>query len=237
MMKNALKEIKLGFQLLKYGFQVKANVVMVLMFCVLGIVMEFATGGITMYGGMFILISGIVPMQMICSVGVSDLAKISSKRKKLETSVAILSTTMVTLIAYGMTLLVKGFFYMKNPGLGGLISNQLFLTAIVGAIFLIYSGLVYKHFVISMIVLIVALMVIGAYSSLSMLILNYDEEIAEITMATKDAALGLPYGVSALLGIGIILLGGVVCWLLTKAFYKHEMSKMAFCAALKKAKQ
>lgn len=237
MMKNVLKEIKLGFQLIQYGFQMKANVIMVLFFLMIGIVMEFAFDGITIHGGMLILICGIVPMQMICSIGVSDIGKISPKRKRMETRIGTFCTTILTLAAYLILVMVKGFLYFNNPDQAGFISNQLLLTAITGAIFLIYSGLVYKHFVISMIVLIVAMMVMGVYNSLSMLVLNYDEEIMEITMAAQEGVYALPYAISAVLGAVIILLGGVICWLLTKVFYRHEMSKMAFGAALKKAMQ
>lgn len=234
MMKNLLKEISLGFKTIRYGFQLKSNIALMVIFLILGISGEFLCGGTSIFGGLYVTICAIVPMQLICSLGVSNLAKTSPKRKHLETFIPTACATIVMFALYTVLLILKAIFCYLKPENAEAISFQLILVGAICAFMLIYCGVVFKHFVISMILLIGAMSVVGGFSGMLMAV----DELENGSFLEKvSSPFSTSFGVAVVIGYLLILIGGFLCWLLTRLFYKHEMSKWAYGAALRKAMQ
>ena len=53
-----LKDIKLGFKLLRYGYKLKLNVIMLVFFAVFGIASDIMSKGTTIIGGIYFMMSG-----------------------------------------------------------------------------------------------------------------------------------------------------------------------------------
>ena len=52
-----LKDIKLGFKLLKYGYKLKLNIIMLVFFAIIGIASDIMSRGTTIIGGVYLLFS------------------------------------------------------------------------------------------------------------------------------------------------------------------------------------
>lgn len=232
MMKNLLKEISLGFRTIRYGFQLKTNIALVVIFFILGIITEIGCRGTVYFGGFYMTICGIVPMQLICSLGVSDLAKSSPKREHMETFIPTACSTVTMLAVYTVLMIIKAVLCQIYPEYAGTISYQLIMTGVMCALIMVYCGVVFKHFILSIILLCVAMSVGGFCEGILMAVDTLEGNGFIITSGTP---MELPFIPCALAGYLLILIGGFLCWLLTKLFYKHEMSKYAYGAALRKA--
>lgn len=60
-----LKDIKLGFKLLRYGYKLKLNVIMLVLFAVIGIASDIMSKGTTIIGGVYFMMSGMFTFQLI----------------------------------------------------------------------------------------------------------------------------------------------------------------------------
>ena len=68
-----LKDIKLGFKLLRCGYKLKLNVIMLVFFAVFGIASDIMSKGTTIVGGIYFMMSGMFTFQLIMSMDVSEL--------------------------------------------------------------------------------------------------------------------------------------------------------------------
>ena len=66
-----LKDLITGFKLLKYGYKIKLNLIMIAIFMVIGVVVEVVSGGGNVIGGFYFMILGMFAYQMIISMDVS----------------------------------------------------------------------------------------------------------------------------------------------------------------------
>lgn len=76
-----LKDIKLGFKLLKYGYKLKLNVIMLVFFAIFGIASEIFSKGTSIIGGVYFMMSGMFTFQLIMSMDVSELIQSTSLKK------------------------------------------------------------------------------------------------------------------------------------------------------------
>ena len=67
-----LKDIKLGFKLLRYGYKLKLNVIMFVFFAVIGIASDIMSKGTSIIGGVYFMMCGMFTFQLIMSMDVSD---------------------------------------------------------------------------------------------------------------------------------------------------------------------
>jgi hypothetical protein len=77
-----LKDIKLGFKLLRYGYKLKLNVIMLVFFAIFGIASEIFSKGTSIIGGVYFMMSGMFTFQLIMSMDVSELIQSTSLKKK-----------------------------------------------------------------------------------------------------------------------------------------------------------
>ena len=64
-----LKDIKLGFKLLRYGYKMKLNVIMFVFFAVIGIASDIMSKGTSIIGGVYFMMCGMFTFQLIMSDG------------------------------------------------------------------------------------------------------------------------------------------------------------------------
>ena len=88
-----LKDIKLGFKVLRYGYKLKLNVIMLVFFAVFGIASDIMSKGTTIVGGIYFMMSGMFTFQLIMSMDVSELIQSTSLKKKLQIYIPVMSST------------------------------------------------------------------------------------------------------------------------------------------------
>ena len=89
-----LKDIKLGFKLLKYGYKLKLNIFMLAFFAIFGIASDIMSKGTSIIGGIYIMMCGMFTFQLIMSMDVSELIQSTSLKKKLQIYIPVLSSTV-----------------------------------------------------------------------------------------------------------------------------------------------
>ena len=77
-----LKDIKLGFKLLRYGYKLKLNVIMFVFFAVIGIASDIMSKGTSIIGGVYFMMCGMFTFQLIMSMDVSELIQSTSLEKE-----------------------------------------------------------------------------------------------------------------------------------------------------------
>ena len=95
-----LKDIKLGFKLLRYGYKLKLNVIMFVFFAVIGIASDIMSKGTSIIGGVYFMMCGMFTFQLIMSMDVSELIQSTSLKKKLQIYIPVLSSTVINLVVF-----------------------------------------------------------------------------------------------------------------------------------------
>lgn len=231
-------ELKKGWKLAFYGISKTANLVFMAAFAVIGILLEVMTvadqaggGGhfsgiytVLDLGAVFLFCAIMLPGQLATSLDVSLLAQASPYKKKLQTDIACALTMWSSLAAMAVIVIIRLIGAAVAPGQAEAILGQLPVAGTIGFVLILFSGVLYKFFVLSMIILYVIVFAGG----MGLGILD--------TMGKFSGMFGsgLPAAASVLLAFAFVLAGCGLQWLITRAAYKRPLSKYAFGAAAQK---
>lgn len=210
-----MKDLKLGFQFLKYAYGRKGAIacaaVMFLLafpFCVAGM---FEAIGIP--GAYFFLLAAFVPCQSLISLYASDLVMASPARKRLEIAVYTMMQFAGSIVSYLLALVIGGIVAVCSPGQIGTVCSQLILTSVFAVIISLYSAVSRKYFIASSIVFVLIFIFFKAFTDM------------EWWLPSTEVGWGLFAGV-VLKGMALILCSGGLMYLLNLALYKAPMSKL-----------
>ena len=96
----------LGIKLLKYTFQFKQNVFLMVLFAFMGTLWFFLPGSMAQFGPVYLSITGLYFLQMLGSLQFSGMVLSSPRKKRLQTSMAAALSLPGSLILYALTVLV-----------------------------------------------------------------------------------------------------------------------------------
>ena len=112
-----INDMKLGIRLLRYGFGIKTNLVLLIVFTaadLLCFALELA--GITMpLDGFMLLACAMIPGQILFTLNAVDIVLASPARKKLQTSVPAVMSLCTTLAAYLIVVLKEAVIVLIHP--------------------------------------------------------------------------------------------------------------------------
>lgn len=218
---------KLGFKVLRHGYGLVMNIVQGIAFFVMGVSFlvlqissDFFRGGIP--GQVVILCIGILPVQMLYSLSVSNLVLTSPVRKKMQTSVPAVLTWCFMTFLYLALALVQALVSLNRPESVNSACSELVILGWVAMAMMLYLGIAYKYFLLSLLFLfpIVFLAVnMGMSVELNWFVFNHGS--ASLVLA-------------AVIGLACIGLGAFGEYLISLLLYKKPMSKMAQAAPLRK---
>ena len=218
---------KLGFKILRHGYGLVMNIIQGIAFCVLGIAfLLFETlmppYGRMMAGQVIILCIGMLPVQMLYSLSASNLVLTSPVRKKLQTSVPAQLTWGGMTLLYLIIVLIRAAMSGKFPEGKSSVCNELVILGLVAMIIMLYMGIAYKYFVVSLVFLIPVIyssVYMGMWADMKWSI--FSQNNASFILAT-------------VIGLACIAAGAMGQYLLTLLLYKKPLSKMAQAAPLRK---
>lgn len=211
-----LKDIKLGFKLLKYGYKLKLNVIMLVFFAIFGIASEIFSKGTSIIGGVYFMMSGMFTFQLIMSMDISELIQSTSLKKKLQIYIPVLASTVINLILFTIFVVERVVLIQMGVADKTQIIYTLFMLDVILLITYLYTSICYKYFVLGFILFMVMFMA------------------AFMGFADTIAALGLP--VIALFGYIAIFVGGALEILIGELLYKKPLSEFAFRGFFRDAK-
>ena len=219
-----LKDIKLGFKLLKYGYKLKLNIFMLAFFSIFGIVSDIMSKGTSIIGGIYIMMCGMFTFQLIMSMDVSEFIQSTSLKKKLQIYIPVLSSTVINLVVFTFLVIERVILIQNSVADEKQLIFTLFTLDVVLLSVYLYTSICYKYFVFGFIVFMVLFMSIFTVLS----------GVAFVPVSNAVFKLGLP--VVALLGYIVIFVGGALEILIGELLYKKPLSEFAFRGFFREAK-
>ena len=218
------EQLSKGWKLSGYGLGVKTQRAFCIIFLIGGTLfklspLETEYLGIDV-GAVSFFFSAKFPAKVVMSLDMSQMVQVSPYKKKLQISIPAKMTTAGILIMFGWSMFLQVISCVitgKNFADQGV---KLLMTGMWAFVILLFTGVCYKFFVISMIIMYI--LVIGA----GMLV-----GIAQQFFIPKGFIHPL---VAIVADIVLVLTGGVIQYGLMKLFYKFPLSKAAFGAAAKR---
>lgn len=217
-----------GMKIARYGLDLKMNIVFLVGFIIFGGFWEISAAisgiedpllSVFNAGDIFLFVAAMFPAQLLISVDLAEFVQASSYKKRIQTTMFTKVSLIGFLIALTLIIALKGTGCLIAHKDMGQVLGQLYVTVIIGVIIMLYSAVAYKHFIPTVIMLFVLAVLLGMMANM---IGRYQQ------FFTMNPI------VSVLVSYGMILLGGLLHWLIARGFYKHEISKMAFGASLKR---
>lgn len=219
-----MKDLKLAFQLLKYGYGRKAVIACAVVSFAMGIPACVACmlGGISYPGGYFFLLAALLPCQSFISLYASDLVMVSPARRRLEIVVYTKMQLAGSAVSYLLVLFMGGIVAVCSPGQIRNICNQLILISVLAVIISLYMAACRKYFAVSTIGFLLVFILLEASGDV------------EWWPPSMEVGWGLFAGV-VLMGMAIILCSSGLLYLLNLALYKAPMSKLSQTAGLRRS--
>ena len=210
-----LKDIKLGFKLLRYGYKLKLNVIMFVFFAVIGIASDIMSKGTSIIGGVYFMMCGMFTFQLIMSMDVSE---------KLQIYIPVMSSTVINLVVFTFLVIERVILIQNSVADKKQLIFTLFTLDVELLTVYLYTSICYKYYVLGFIVFMVLFM--GVFTVFS--------GAAFVPVSNAVFKLGLP--VVALLGYIAILAGGAFEILIGELLYKKPLSEFAFRGFFRDAK-
>ena len=214
-----MKDLKYSLKMIRYGAQVKLNVSSMIIFGILAIIIEVVSHGTQFLGAFYIAMITMYPMQLLISTNLSSMVHSSKMAKKLQTSLPSKLSFAGYTVAYAVIGIMRTIEWFLFPEDRAGIANGMIILAVLIYIMIVYTGAVYKHFGLSLVLFIVAFLV--AYMPMMKFLMYENQIIAPLWM-------GILFGYLAMC-VAVLLQYGLLCLL-----YKHPLSKHAFGALMKK---
>ena len=208
-----INDMKLGIRLLRYGFGIKTNLVLLIV-CTAADLLCFALelAGITTPLDGFMLLACVIPVQILFTLNVVDIVLTSPARKKLQTSVPAVMSLCTTLAAYLIVVLKEAVIVLIHPDKTAQSAMHLVFLEVLAAVILAFTGVLYKSFP----ALLVMYFSLSGFNSFFMMPILRSDFLGEDMGALVRAAL---------IGVVLILAGGALEYALSVLFYKKPVSK------------
>lgn len=210
-----MKDLILGFKLLRYGYRLKTNVMMLGLFTAIGLLIEISSHGTNILGGFYFMLTGMFAYQMIIYMNASDYVQSSAMKRKLEVGMPVIVSTVVYLVMLTILIAEKYILIRMFPENTENYQDTLFMIICILFGAMIFCGVCYKYFVASFIVFM--LVIITCMSIVSSWLCHH--HISEVI------SLGIVK--LAVLGYTAILLGGVIEYLISSLLYRKQLSEYA----------
>ena len=110
-----MKDLILGFKLLRYGYKLKTNVMMLILFTAIGFVIELSSHGTNILGGFYFMLTGMFAYQMIIYMNASDYVQSSVMKRKLEVGMPVIVSTVVYLVLFTILVAEKYILIRMYP--------------------------------------------------------------------------------------------------------------------------
>ena len=228
-----MKDIIICFRLIKYGLQFKLMCILGAAFFGLGILFEIQGMGTSNLGGLYMSLAGLYIFQLAFTPSIAKLVQTSPYKKKIQTLGTAALSTICCLVTFTVLVVIRvlkaGSPDFADEGID-LITHYsaLVYSALVVAVLLVYIAFSFKMYLTSLILCITVVLVfmfVGLNEEKSPFI-----KLTELLMSEGDSPLKL-----ILASYGIIIAGGIICYLTSCLLYKHELSSLAVKNAMRQS--
>ncbi|MCR5800840.1 MAG: hypothetical protein K6G57_00730 [Lachnospiraceae bacterium] len=229
---SGIKEnLKLGSSLLRYGFQMKTNMILLVLFTVIGIVEDFGSKGDYMMGLYFLAIVSMYISQFLNGVCMSAMAQSSPYKHEILVEIP---TIFHALISGGFFVLVVvlRFLYSSMGDLSILAIAGPVMFSVMSIMISCYNLLIYRFPVVGyafLAVIIMALTFGGTF--------NVPADMPEAQPGYLSLPIFSSLTTSIVAGIVILILDVALFYGLSVVLYKKSLSRAIFKRAIASAKK
>lgn len=211
-----LKDIKLGFQLLKYSYRLKTNIIVTGLILAVGMVVEIFSKGTSLVGGVYFMLVGTFVYQMIMSMDISQMIQSTGMKKRLQLIIPVISSTLVYMVIYTFLVIERAILIRQGAADRDQLMYTLFTIIVVMVTMFLFISISYKFFAAGIVVFLVTFTI--AFFGL------------QIAYGTSVSAFicNMKYGIFVILGYAVILFGAVLEYFIGKLLYKNPLSEFAF---------
>lgn len=216
-----LKDIILGFKLVKYGYKLKENILMLAFFTAIGIFVEIQSKGTSLIGGLYFMLVGMCAYQLIMSVDVSEYIQTSAMKRKLQLTIPVITSTVLYLFIFTFIMIEKCILINMYPENQKLLIMSLVQLELIMLIVFAFSSICYKYFLLGFLLFLVlyfAVIIISAFL---------------FNTPFASTVLSIPLGVFAVTGYLVIFIGAALEYFIGAKLYNKPLSPFAFKGLLK----
>lgn len=220
-----INDLKLGFKIMKYGHGAKFSFIAAIAAGVFGLIFSVASISVqyAFPGGYFMMMAALLLLQLLGTVNAANLVGASPRKKRLQTSVPALISVILMLGGYLLTVATLGVLVCITPERIEAACTQIICTAAIMGIVMLYYGACFKRFIASTAVFVVVFVVFYP------LLINGELRWGFLPFANVWGNFGL----TAVIGLVVILICGFLQYLISLAVIKLPISKMALGARLR----
>ena len=216
-----LKDIILGFKLVKYGYKLKENIFMLVIFTAIGLFVEIQSKGTSIIGGLYFMLVGMFTYQLIMSVDVSEYIQTSAMKRKLQLTIPVITSTALYLFIFTFIIIEKCILINMYPENQKMLIMSLVQLELFMLIVFAFSSICYKYFLLGFLLFIVldfAVIIISSFL---------------FNTPFASTVLSIPFGVFAVTGYLVIFIGAVLEYIIGSKLYNKPLSQFAFKGLLK----
>lgn len=225
-----INDIKMGFKLLKYGHCAKLSFVACIISAVFSVVWSFLSiGGHSSFpGGYFLMLASLFLIQLLCTVNAASLVASSPAKKKLQTKIPALLSTVTMLASHLINVASLGIFACMIPRAMERVCTLILISAFLMGVVMLYTAICYKCFVLGTVLFVVIF--IAVYGPMMNMVYGSEDGHRGFMLLGSDWG---NFWLASVLGLGIVLVSGLLQYLISLAVYKLPISKLALGARLR----
>ena len=216
-----MKELKDFFALCKYSFKFSTNITFMLIFLGIGVVTEIVSKGTQYLGGFYVVLCSMYMFQFIMSLSMSDMIQSSGIGRRIQLDISVKLNFTLSFVLFTVLIIFRSIMAGRYPEKANEIATSLFVIDILIFQLFIYTAVVYKYFLASIIIF---CLVIGFITAGLTFITNLDL-FSRLTLNT-----------SIILGYVLIAVGTVLQYLICRLLIRKPISQRAFRGVFKDAK-
>lgn len=226
-----LKDLKLGFKIVKYGLQYKMMLGLMIAFIAIGVIFELFSGQNNL-GGLYMIIASVYWYQLIITPGISASILASPKKKSLQTSTPSMVMGICSVLGFTLYLVCK---YLRltvfhpasaTPEVIKAEITRILITAIIAFAMMAYSGAAYKKFIASLVVVLIFFLPIIMFSM---------NDYLPVLMFERLGLDKMPLSVTIIISYVLLVLGALSSYLLSLALFKYDFDPKTYRSALSRA--
>ncbi len=227
-------QLILGAKLLKFSFQMKTNMILLVVFLLFGILEDVTSKGAYIMGAYFLAITSMYISQFLNGLCISDMVQSSRYKKALLVDIPALYHVLITFAFY---LILAGLRLVYGKVFGGMTHAMLaglMLFCILSIIISCYNLLVYRKPVVGY--AIIACMILGMIFSNSFSTNSFNEgQGTGLIGKFQQLPIFDSFPLTFWIGLLLIALDGVLFYGLSTALYKTPISYVIYKRVLANA--
>ncbi|MBR6147193.1 MAG: hypothetical protein IKQ44_02420 [Lachnospiraceae bacterium] len=216
-MKDMIKFLKLC----KYSFKFKTNCIFLIIFFIIGVINEVVTKGTQYLGGFYIVLTSIYLFQFVMSLSMSDMIQSSGIGRRIQLDMPVKLNGFLSIVLYTLLIVFRLSMARIHPEYIVDNTSSLLMIDIMFFLLFIYTGFVYKYFIVSILVFCFTF----AFITTGMNIMNSLDIFSKVSL--NDVVI---------FGYIVIIIGVILQYLICKILIRKPISQRAFRGVFKDAK-